>query len=179
MNNDLISLFEIPGIKVSVDTFWFFKHCMGDNFFNAHIMIRMLAIDCYYGKNNFGFDWYNKMQYTRVKNNPLVPKNMAYHEQEFRNLIVSFETNGFIESNPIVVNKDLMFIDGAHRLALAIYFNVKRITITVDRNYYFLDSMDYSFDWLAKKGMGYMKEEAMKKYDEICKKYGDECNEKI
>lgn len=50
MNNDLISLFDIPKIKVSVDTFWFFKHCMKDNYFNAHIMIRMLAIDCYYGK---------------------------------------------------------------------------------------------------------------------------------
>lgn len=56
MNNDLISLFDIPKIKVSVDTFWFFKHCMKDNYFNAHIMIRMLAIDCYYGKNDYGWD---------------------------------------------------------------------------------------------------------------------------
>lgn len=69
MNNDLISLFDIPKIKVSVDTFWFFKHCMKDNYFNAHIMIRMLAIDCYYGKNDYGWDWYNKMQLTRVADN--------------------------------------------------------------------------------------------------------------
>lgn len=172
MYNDLISLFDIPNIKVSIDTFCFFNHCMKDNFFNAHIMIRMLAIDCYYNKNNFGWDWYNKMQYERVYDNPLVPKRMAYHEEEFKKLIRSFEKNGFIEQHPIVVNKDLMFIDGAHRLSLALYFGIEKIPITIDKKYYHLESRDYSFEWFRQHGMGYMEEKAMEKHKEICLKYG-------
>ena len=179
MNNDLISLFDIPGIKVSVDTFWFFNHCMKNNYFNAHIMIRMLAIDCYYNKNNFGWDWYNTMQKKRVNDNPLIPPEMANHEKEFKQLIKSFEENGFIESNPIVINKDFLFIDGAHRLALALYFGIKRITVTVDKNYYFLDSRDFSFKWFEEQGMGYVKEKAMKKYNEICEMYRRVNNENI
>ena len=177
MNNDLISLFDIPKIKVSVDTFWFFKHCMKDNYFNAHIMIRMLAIDCYYGKNDYGWDWYNKMQLTRVADNPLIPKRMARHEKEFKKLIKSFEENEFIEEYPLVVNKEMLFIDGAHRLALALYFGIERVTITVDKDYYFIDSRDFSFDWFEKKQMGYMKTEALRKYNEICEFYGGKQNE--
>jgi len=174
MNNDIIRLFSIPNIKVSVDTFWFFKHCMKNNFFNAHIMIRILAIDCYYKKNDYGWNWYNEMQIRRVNDNPLIPKHMAYHEEEFKTLIKSFEKNGFIEEYPIVVNKDFLFIDGAHRLALALYFGIKRITVTIDEKYYNLDSRDFSFDWFESHEMGYVKEEAIQKYKQICKRYGDE-----
>ena len=172
MNDELIKLFEIPEIKVTVDTFWFFKHCMKDNYFNAHIMVRLIAIDCFYGKNEYGWDWYNKMQTKRVKDNPLIPKHMANREKEFKELIKSFEKNGYIDKYPIVVNKDLLFIDGAHRLALALYFGIDRIPITIDKNYYNFESKDYSFDWFEKKNMGYIKEEAMKKYEQICRKYG-------
>lgn len=174
MRNDIIELFTIPNIKVSVDTFWFFKHCMKNNFFNAHIMVRMIAIDCYYKKNNYGWNWYNEMQIKRVNDNPLIPKHMAYHEEEFKALIKSFEKNGFMEENPIVVNKDFLFIDGAHRLALALYFGIKRITITVDEKYYNLTSRDFSFDWFESHEMGYIKEESIQKYKQICKRYGDE-----
>ena len=154
------------------NTFWFFKHCMKDNYFNAHIMIRMLAIDCYYGKNDFGWDWYNEMQIKRVKDNPLIPKHMAYHEEEFKELIKSFEVDGFNQSYPIVVNKEMLFIDGAHRLALALYFGIERIPITVDKDYYYIDSRDYSFDWFDNHEMGYVQQKALEKYDEIYKKFG-------
>ncbi len=176
MNNDLLSLFKIPNINVKLDTFWFFKHCMKDNFFNAHILVRLLAIDCYYGKNDFGFDWYNEMQQKRVKDNPLVPKHMANHEKEFRKLIKSFESKGYIDDYPIVVNKDLLFIDGAHRLALALYFGIKEIPITVDEKYYFIDSRDYSFEWFKKHDMVYVIPEALEKYREICEKYEGDRN---
>lgn len=89
-----------------------------------------------------------------------------------KELIKSFEKNGYIDKYPIVVNKDLLFIDGAHRLALALYFGIDRIPITIDKNYYNFESKDYSFDWFEKKNMGYIKEEAMKKYEQICRKYG-------
>ena len=172
MNNDIVNLFSIPGVEVTVDTFWFFNHCMKDNFFNAQIMIRMIAIDCYYNKNDYGWDWYNEMQIKRVNDNPLIPKHMAYHEAEFKKLIQSFEKNGFLKDCPIVVNKDFLFIDGAHRLALALYFGIKRIPITIDKEYYNLETKDYSFDWFDKHDMKYVKEKALEKYKEICKMNG-------
>lgn len=174
MENDIFRLFSIPNIKVYVDTFWFFNHCMKDNFFNAHIMVRMLAIDCYYGKNSYGWDWYNKMQYERVKDNPLVPKHMAYHEEEFKKLILSFEKKGFDENYPIIVNNELLFIDGAHRLALALHFGIKRIPISIDSKYYYINNRDYSFEWFKNHGMDYVKEQALLKYKDICKNYGDD-----
>lgn len=170
-DNDLFNLIDIPNIKISIDTYWLFKHCMKDNFFNAHIMIRMIAIDCYYKKNDYGWNWYNEMQRKRVADNPRVPKHMAEHEEEFKQLIKSFEKNGFIEDNPIVLNQELLFIDGAHRLALALYFGIERVFITFNKEYYNHQSRDYSFDWFDEHDMGYVKEKAKEKYNEICEKY--------
>ena len=175
--NDLFNLIDIPNVKISVDTYWLFKHCMKDNFFNAHIMVRMLAIDCYYKKNDYGWDWYNEMQRKRVADNPLIPKHMAEHEEEFKQLIKSFEKNGFIEEYPIILNQEQLFIDGAHRLALALYFGIKRITIAFDKEYYDIKSRDFSFNWFEEHGMGYVKVKAKEKYNEICKKYEGDIDE--
>ena len=169
--NDVFKLFDIPGIGLKVNTFSFFKHCMKDNFFNAHIMIKMLAIDCYFGKNDYGWKWYNEMQKKRVADNPLIPKHMAYHEKEFKELIESFEKNGYLEEKPIIVNKDFLFIDGSHRLALALYFGIKEVPISIDKNYFDIESKDYSFDWFDKHGMEFVRQNAMEKYNEICEKY--------
>lgn len=169
--NEVFKLFDIPGIEIKVNTFSFFKHCMKDNFFNAHIMIKMLAIDCYFGKNDYGWKWYNEMQKKRVEDNPLIPKYMAYHEKEFRELIESFEKNGYIDKNPIIVNKDFLFIDGSHRLALALYFGIKEVPISIDKKYFDIESKDYSFDWFDKHGMEFVRQDALKKYDEICMRY--------
>lgn len=168
---EIFSLFEIPNVQVLVDTIWLFQHCMKENYFNAHIMIKLLAIDCYYGKNDFGFKWYNEMQIKRVADNPIIPKYMAYHEKEFKELIKSFEQNGFMVDNPIIVNRDFLFIDGSHRLALALYFGIKQVPIAIDKKYFDISVKDYSFAWFADHDMAYVKKEALKKYVEICEKY--------
>ena len=72
----------------------------------SDIMIRILAIEEYYGKNNIGFKMYNKMQEIRVKGNKLIPQHQMFYEKEFKTLIKSFEENGFINTNPIYLNED-------------------------------------------------------------------------
>ena len=156
---------------INVNPYWIFQKCMKDCFFCAHILVRMIAIDCYYKKNDYGWEWYNEMQIKRVNDNPLIPKHMADHEEEFKELIRSFEENGFIEKNPIVVNEKYMLLDGAHRLALALYMGLNNITMVIDKKYNDFEMKDYSFDWFKKHEMGYVQEEAMKKYNEIKKKY--------
>lgn len=169
MNNEIIDLFNIPNLKVSVDTLWLFKHNMKENYYNSSIVVKILAIDCYYKKNTFGFSWYNEMQLKRVNDNPIVPKYMAYHEDEFRNLIKSFEINGYISDYPIVVNKDYYIVDGTHRLALALYFGIKRVYIKIDKKSYPLKSKDFSLEWFSKHDMNFVSESVIEKYNEIVK----------
>ena len=39
--------------------------------------------------------------------------------------------------------------------------------VTIDKNYFDLKSKDFSFDWFEQHDMGYVKEIAMQKYQEI------------
>lgn len=173
MEKELLKLFEMPTIKVKVNPYWLLKHNLKDNFFNAHIMVRMLAIDCYYNKNDMGWTWYNEMQEKRVADNKLIPKHMAYHKEEFKELIKSIEENGYNDECPIILNKDLFIVDGAHRLATALYFNLKEVTIEINQKSYSAESRDYSFEWFKNHNMAFVEEPAMKKYYEICESYGD------
>lgn len=151
-NKKLIELSSIPKAKIYLNTKWFLKHSMGKNMNIADIMIRILAIENYYGKNDFGFKLYNKMQKIRVSANPLIPQYRADNEERFRQIIKSFEKNNFIEDYPIIINEDFKLFDGTHRLACSIFFNIVQIPVkfeerTIERH------PDYSLKWFEKVGL--------------------------
>ena len=73
MKNDLCKLSNFNDIQIIVKPLFLFVNSMRDNYNCADILVRLLAIDCYYGKNNDGFKIYNEMQYKRVIKNPNVP----------------------------------------------------------------------------------------------------------
>ena len=105
MENKLVELFNIPNIKVEVDTIWLFNHIMKDNYFSAHLMTRLLAIRNYFNENDYGWKLYNKMQNERVASNPLVPKYMADHEEQFKELITNIYNEYLsISANFVPVN---------------------------------------------------------------------------
>ena len=86
------------------------------------IVVRYLAIDAYYGKNDYGFELYKKMQVTRT--------GYDFVENQFRNLIHSFDINGYDKDSFVTVFDDNLHIaDGAHRIALCLYHNIKNISI--------------------------------------------------
>lgn len=87
------------------------------------IIVRYLAVESYYGLNDVGFDLYNKMQ-TKRGAYPLA-------EQNFKALIESIANNGFDNSFPIPVDSYGNVKDGAHRLTLAIYFNIKQVAVDI------------------------------------------------
>jgi len=98
---------------------------------NMDGVVRYLAIKNYYGKNNIGFNLYEKMQKIRIGEN---------WNDRFKELIASFEKNGFLPEYPIVVGSNYMIMNGSHRLALDMYHKINYVPIKVipqfkDRRY--------------------------------------------
>jgi hypothetical protein len=99
-------------------------------------IIRYLAVENYFDKNDFGFELYRKMQTKRgfVKG----------AEEKFKKLIASVNENGFDECSALPVGKNQELADGSHRLALALYFDKKLIPLKVNRFSY---DTYYGIDW--------------------------------
>lgn len=93
-----------------------------NNYFNAlDIVVKYLAIENYYGKNDFGFELYRKMQLKRV--------NEDWTER-YIGLIKSFEKGIDMESM-LKVDLNYSIHDGAHRLALALYHGYEEVPTRV------------------------------------------------
>lgn len=113
----------------------FLAQCF-DNYFNAiDIVVKYLAIENYYGKNNFGFELYRKMQLKRV--------NEDWTER-YVELIKSFE-NGIDMNSRIKVDLNYSIHDGAHRLALALYHNCKEVPARIFNVE--IQRRDYGMNW--------------------------------
>lgn len=103
--------------------------------FNAlDIVVKYLAIENYYNKNDFGFELYRKMQLKRVGED---------WNERFVNLIRSFE-KGIDMDSWIKTDLSYSIHDGAHRVALALYHDyedipVKVFNVNIQRRYYGID----------------------------------------
>lgn len=173
MENELCRLSNFNDIKIIVKPIFLFVNSMQENYNCADILVRLLAIDCYYGKNSDGFTIYNEMQYKRVIKNPNVPNEKAYNEKNFIELIKSFENNKFDFQYPLQVNKDIEILDGAHRLALALYHHIDYVPIyfsecRLDRK------IDYSLEWFKKEGMEKYIPQIIEKYNNLIKEYEED-----
>ena len=106
------------------------NHIIDGKFARSDFFVRLLAIENYYGKNDFGIDIYNKMQKQKGA------KAFDRGKCSFCNIVESFEKNGFIlhENNYIVMNKVLRLTAGAHRLACCLYFYIESVPFYVDFN---------------------------------------------
>lgn len=125
-----------------------------ENGFNRYdIIVRLLAIEQYYGKNKYGFEFYNKMQKARFLQKPFIQEAQENKEksslQKFLQLIKSVEENGYINDNhPILLNDIDHLINGSHRLSLCFYYNIDYVKCTystIESQYY--DHIQYDFKW--------------------------------
>lgn len=103
-------------------------------------MVRILAIEHHYGKNNIGFEIYNKMQLKRVNGD---------WESRFKELMISFERK-YDSNYPIKLRENFNISDGSHRFALAIYHNIDYVKVEHDR--YSKGKRNYSIDWFYENG---------------------------
>ena len=126
------------------------------------IIVRYLAIENYYGKNDFGFKLYNKMQLKRLKQED----NKC--EETFRNLIKSYEEKGYEMTSYIECDNEFNLFDGSHRLSLNIYHDIENINVRVIA---FSPDINYGIDWFYDNGFSDEDINIIKvKYNEIIKK---------
>ncbi len=128
--------------KFAVRDLLFSQFSDGDAVF-YDIVIRLIAIEQYHSKNTIGYDLYSRLQNNIVKGDFWIPR--------FEKLTQSFETNGYNKTMPIEVDENIQIIDGAGRLALAIYYNEEfvpvrfhKTTIKREYNYNHLWELNYS-----------------------------------
>ena len=112
--------------------------------------VRYLAIENYYKKNGFGYYLYKKM-HTNGGNYGHNNKTEEYYKrmqkkkktatygnireehsiEQFKKLIQSYDEKGYDENSFIMCDRNLLNMNGAHRLSLAIYRNQEFINVDV------------------------------------------------
>lgn len=150
-------------ITISIDDI-LLHHVHNDRLMRLDIVVRYLAIENYYGKNDNGFDLYYKMQEKRV--------GKGYGEKavpRFHELIASYESNGYDKTSAIVLDRNLGLIDGSHRIALGLYYGVKNISaLEIDYDV----PVDYSIDWFIQEGFSEQEiEQIVNKANELLMKH--------
>lgn len=92
------------------------------------IVVHYLAIEHYYGKNDFGFDLCFKVHKKRMR---CRSERSERRMNGFKKLISKVRKEDFnTKKYPLQVNLDAMdIVQGAHRLALALYLGVDKVCV--------------------------------------------------
>lgn len=141
-------------------------YCRNSEMTRLDIVVRVLAVENYYGLNNFGFDIYKIAQIRRKSNEFAVNSVEGY-----KKLIASCEKNGYKENSLISLDRNLSLIDGSYRIAMGIYNNLSRINALVVNETF---TVDYSIDWFIKENFSHEHISIIKKKaNTIVEKYKD------
>lgn len=92
------------------------------------IAIRYAAIDNYFNKNNWGYDFYVRAQAIHSSKNTAQERLYKFHE-----LISSWTEKGYDTKSRVSLNESNEIIDGTHRVALAKYYNQEDIICNIFR----------------------------------------------
>jgi hypothetical protein len=137
-------LFEDLILKLD-STKFLAKQMHGSSFNRMDTIVRYLAIENYYNKNDYGFKLYNKMQFQRK----FESQKRNNYEKHFRKLIQDIENYGYNSSSSILIDKNQQLLDGSHRLASALYYKEKDIPINISKE---TKKISFEIDWFKKKG---------------------------
>ena len=95
--------------------------------FNRYdIIVRLLAVECEKGLNDFGWNFYRRMQTARVGADKLEDRVFR-----FKKLINSYDEGGYDTNSEIELDCNLRLIDGSHRMAMALYHHLPTINVKV------------------------------------------------
>lgn len=122
----------------------FFMQFKDNEFMRYDMVVRYLAIENFYGKNDFGFNLYKKMQNARISSDY---GDIA--EKKFRDLIKSYHDKGYDKNSCITTDKNLQLFDGSHRMAMCIYHNITNISLLIVNSNCMVN---YTIDWFFMNG---------------------------
>lgn len=166
----LCELSKVDGVRIQLPTYFIYKKSMKDNLNDCEIPIRFLALDNYFGKNDFGFAIYDEIQKYRVGNNSDIPIEQYDNMEKFKLLIESMSTNGFLSEYPLVLNKHFAVVDGAHRLAIALYLGIQSVPVIFPQEAFDFE-FDYSLDWLRNNGFDRYADLILEQHQKIIQRY--------
>lgn len=150
----------------SIPTIELFFSQNNDNLsFNRYdTIVRLLAIENYYGLNDYGWSLYEKMQNKRVQNGYAIEA-----KERFIKLIKSWEQKGYDANSCIEVNKDIKLLDGSHRLALALYFKQENVSLRIDND---APTPQYGIDWFFEEDFNLTEiKQITERYENIKKEF--------
>lgn len=104
------------GVKISVN------NLISKNLSDFKIVVRYLALEQYFKKNEIGYDLYIKAFTTHVDKKTAIRRLERYID-----FISQWESKGYIPNTNIKINRKGQIIDGHHRTVLAKYFGLKTL----------------------------------------------------
>lgn len=134
----------------------------------ADLAVRYLAVENYYNKNDYGFELYRKMHtlgenygqnndaevyYQKLQKRGKHPKFGVEKEEhsieQFQALIKSYEQRGYDPTSAIISDRNLLSLNGSHRITLATYFEQEFMNVQVQNS---VMKRRFSMDWFWQKG---------------------------
>lgn len=144
-----------------------------DQYCAYDLAVRCLSIENYYGENNFGFEFYKRMHvlggnygqnndveryYERIRRKKRTPNfgNNGYLEQhsveQFKMLLKSIDEDGFKGDSCVMNDRNLLSMNGSHRLAIAFYKQMEYLNVEVHDC---LFQRRFTIDYFWKKRFSY------------------------
>lgn len=139
-------------IQKSIDTL-LLQEMTETGFNRCDIIVRLLAIEEYYHKNNFGYQFYQLMQEYRFREKPHIQEaKIADSLGKFKELIGSIEKNGYQErEHPIYLNESDELMNGAHRIAACLFYNIEYLHFAYTPNEeHYRDHIKYGMEWFER-----------------------------
>lgn len=157
------------------------------------LAVRYLALENYYNRNDYGFRLYKKMhiqagnygevnavedyykKMSKRNKTPLIGCGKAEQHsiEQYKKLIQSVEANGFDDTAAVMSDKNLMLMNGSHRVVLALYNKMEFIRVQVRRE---LFQRRYSLDWFWQHGF---EEDEIAVIKQTMENIISECRQKI
>lgn len=120
-----MQIYKISSKKMIVKTSKFFDTPKMSKYHHIVSALRYVAIEEYYGENDFGMQLYIKAN--QWKNQKHLEKDL----ERFNSLIKSIETKGYNMNSEIYTDLDDNCFNGTHRLALCAWFGIKEIPVAI------------------------------------------------
>ncbi len=111
------------------------------DFNRVDIAVKYFAIESYMAGTDEGIILYKKMQQERLK---LTAQQASEEWDKFQKLIEAIRQNGYEEDSCIVCDEKMRIMDGAHRVAICLYFHIMLLPVKITPQEY---SCDYRTEW--------------------------------